>query len=174
MKEQTFHSLNDLGESMGISVKKPAVLPPAATAGHGAPARKMPEFLQDSADYVAIASERIKRLGRPDRRFPDRLNFGNLTTSKIRNILSLVNRLYNRVLLENGDLPAGLVDDIRYMKIRLVYESGREPAVKRFCESTGIIDAVDCIGSSRKRFLRYAKYMEALVAYHRFYGGKDE
>ena len=29
------------------------------------------------------------------------------------------------------------------------------------------------IGNSRAEFIRFARYMEALVAYHRFFGGKD-
>ena len=87
--------------------------------------------------------------------------------------MTLVNQLYNRIVLLRGDLPENIVSEIRYLKLRLIYEAGREQDVMKFCRVTGVIDAIDFIGNSKPRFLRYAKFMEALVAYHRFYGGRD-
>ena len=37
-----------------------------------------------------------------------------------------------------------------------------------------ILNKIDKIGTSKKKFIEMERYMEALVAYHRFYGGKDE
>lgn len=135
--------------------------------------KAIPDFLQESVDYVSIAEEKIKSAFKQNRWHPDQLYFGNLTTSKIRNILTLVNQIYNQVILLNGELPQNIMDDIRYMKIRFIYEAGRDTDVKNFCQKTGIIDAIDYIKNNRQYFLRYCKYMEALVAYHRYYGGRD-
>jgi CRISPR type III-A-associated protein Csm2 len=133
-----------------------------------------PEFLKEDADYVKIAENTMKSLLQPDRYRRDELNFGNLTTSKIRNILTMVNEIYNDVVLsKDKTLSPEIINRIRYMKVRLVYEAGRESAVKIFAEKSNIITAIDHIGSSKVNFMRYARYLEALTAYHRFLGGRD-
>lgn len=134
-------------------------------------------FLKKEEDYVSIAEERIKALMAPNSRNP----FGNLTTSKIRNILSLVNDIYSEVVnCKDEKLSQEITDRIRYIKVRLAYEAGREDQqtgkdkkIKAFIVQTELIEAVDHIATSREKFIRYAKYLEALVAYHRYYGGKD-
>lgn len=174
MSGQTFRGFDQLGKNLGIPSRQDS----RTSYGPSEPGRsdekkQKPNFLLETSDYVSIAEQNIKSLRRPERYDPKKLTFGNLTTSKIRNILTLVNQIYNQVVLCSGDLPQTIVNDIRYMKIRLVYEAGREKDVMQFCKKTEIIDALDFIGNSRQTFLRYAKYLEALVAYHRFYGGKD-
>ena len=62
---------------------------------------------------------------------------------------------------------------IAYLKVRILYEAGREPAVKDFVERAEIIKCIDEIGSSKKKYLLFNRYLEALVAYHRFFDGKD-
>lgn len=102
-------------------------------------------------------------------------NYQNFTTSKIRNILSMVSEIYNDVRAEPEDaLDEQMQSRIEYLKVRLAYESGREPyVVKPFVERAGLRELLSVIGDSRKKFIDFARYMEALVAYHRFYGGKD-
>lgn len=99
----------------------------------------------------------------------------NVTTSQIRNILAMVNQIYNDVIMSTSEtLSAAVQSQLRYLKIKIVYAAGRDPKnVKRFVEESQIADHLDYIGSSRQNFILYAHYMEALVAYHRFYGGKD-
>ncbi len=176
MSKQSFNNFADFGKSWGLTPpthknsnnKIPRKEP---LSGGTTVTKEPPEFFREDADYVAIAEQKIKLVGSPDRRNPAKLNFGKMSTSKIRNILAMINEIYNEVIFSNGDFSAQTAERIRYTKIRLVYESGRESDVKRFSDITGIIDALDFIGNSRKRFIRYARYMEALVAYHRFYGG---
>jgi CRISPR-associated protein Csm2 len=55
----------------------------------------------------------------------------------------------------------------------MVYESGRETSVDEFLQKTGLRDMLAEIKDSKERFLLYCKYFEALVAYHRFLGGRD-
>lgn len=98
----------------------------------------------------------------------------NITTSKIRSILSLVSAVYN---VENVRTEETLLPDskekIQMMRIRILYEAGRDENVKEFVIKSHLINYIKDIGDSRKKFIRFAKYMEALVAYHRYFGGKE-
>lgn len=97
-----------------------------------------------------------------------------MTTSKIRNILSMVNDIYNR---EFNRQEENLRDEsnalLQRMRVRLVYEAGRTPAVKKFVQRTKLLDYIAGVEKNRENFLKLARYMEALVAYHRYFGGKE-
>lgn len=97
-----------------------------------------------------------------------------LTTSKIRNLLSMTNVLYNQARQKKNEiLDEDMLKDIQYLKMRFAYESGREPEVKKFVEKAGIMGHIDAIGKSRENLLLFCNYIESLVAYHKFHGGKD-
>lgn len=140
--------------------------PPPRSQTPDPPARKF--VLQDN--YASQAEQVITGL-KQDRSF----DYRNFTTSKIRNILAMVSEIYNDVLMEKGDtLSRDLQGRIEYMKVRLVYECGREPKiVLPFVNKAGLLELLGDIGDSRQKFIDFARYMEALVAYHRFHGGKD-
>lgn len=102
-----------------------------------------------------------------------------ITTSKIRGLLSGMSDIYNDVVrVEGEELPQDIVDRIQYLKVQFVYEYGRDDkkdgSVRRFINESKILNKIDQIGTSKKKFIEMERYMEALVAYHRFYGGKDE
>ena len=102
-----------------------------------------------------------------------------ITTSKIRGLLSGMSDIYNDVVrVEGEELPQDIVDRIQYLKVQFVYEYGRDDkkdgSVRRFINESKILNKIDQIGPSKKKFIEMERYMEALVAYHRFYGGKDE
>ncbi|MFY9177226.1 MAG: type III-A CRISPR-associated protein Csm2 [Caldicoprobacterales bacterium] len=121
----------------------------------------------NTSDYTAKAEKVILEL-RKDR------YYHNFTTSKIRNILSMVNEIYNDVLGEKDDsLPTAIQDRIMHLKVRLIYECGRERMVKKFYEKAGLDEIISGIGSSKKKFISFVRYMEALVAYHLYYGGGE-
>ena len=63
---------------------------------------------------------------------------------------------------------------INYLKIRFVYEAGREPKVKTLVTKAEILQHIDEIKDSRKQYILFSRYMEALVAYRKFLGGHDE
>lgn len=101
-------------------------------------------------------------------------DFGDLTTSKIRNLLSMSNELQSRALDEEGDrLSEELMGQISYVRMRFAYESGREVGVKNFLELAGIFDKLKAVGNDKKKLQDFCRYMEALVAYHKYYGGKE-
>lgn len=97
-----------------------------------------------------------------------------ITTSKIRKLLSGMSDIYNDVVMSTDELPKEITEKIQYLKVQFVYECGRDEKVKQFIEKTQIIEYINKIGKSKSNFIKVERYMEALVAYHRFYGGKDE
>ena len=83
----------------------------------------------DENNYVDLAEDAITKLEamtnpRTGRKIP------MATTSKIRNLLAMTAELYNDVQNSSGELLSNDIKGrINYLKIRMVYEAGREPAV---------------------------------------------
>jgi len=97
-----------------------------------------------------------------------------ITTSKIRSILSMVNELYNSEKVRTGtELSEESKAGLQLLQVRLFYECGRDNTVKDFVLNTYLIEYLKDIGSSREKFIKYARYVEALVAYHRYFGGDN-
>ena len=98
-----------------------------------------------------------------------------VTTSKIRNLLAMTADIYNQVLVyTNEKLNEDISGRIEYLRVRFMYECGREPKVKEFVKEAEIIELLKEIGQSKKNYLLFSNYMEALVAFHKFYGGQDQ
>jgi CRISPR-associated protein Csm2 len=97
-----------------------------------------------------------------------------VTTSKLRNLLAMTADIYNEVMNSKDDkLSEEICSRIEYLRIRFLYESGREQAVKSLVEQAGILQILKEIGNSKKNYILFNRYMEALVAFHKYYGGKD-
>ena len=98
-----------------------------------------------------------------------------VTTSKIRNLLAMNADIYNQVQLSGEEeLSTELRGRIEYLRVRFIYECGREPLVKNFVQKAEILEIIQEIGKTRKNYMLFSRYMEALVAFHRYYGGKDQ
>ena len=127
----------------------------------------------DEMNYVDKAENAIKKLTEESRA----KNKGQLkivTTSKIRNLLAMTSDIYNQVLTYNSEkLDNEIVGRIEYLRVRVMYECGREPKVKEFAQKAEIIELLKEIGNSKKNYLLFSRYMEALVAFHKYYGGQD-
>ena len=129
----------------------------------------------DQGNYVDEAEKVIKTLkcrknSKNGREIP------MVTTSKIRNLLAMTSDIYNEVLNVSGaELPERLCSRIEYLRVRFIYECGKdqEGKVKDFVETAKILDILKEIRGKKENFLLFARYMEALVAFHKFYGGKD-
>ena len=125
----------------------------------------------DENNYVDLAEEAIQEL----KRMQDKQRIAMVTTSKIRNILAMTADIYNEVVNSKSErLSPEIIGQINYLKIRCVYEAGREAAVKNLVETAGILEHIGEIKGSRKQYILFSKYMEALVAYRKYYGGRDE
>ena len=96
-----------------------------------------------------------------------------ITTSQIRNLLAMTAEIYNDVrLLRDENLDAPTLERVAYLRMRCVYEAWRKESVKSFIKESGILDELKEI-KTKKEFVAFAHYMEALVAWHRYKGGKD-
>jgi len=121
-------------------------------------------------DYVALAEKAIKDINQSVDRWGKKIS--PITTSKIRGLLSHISDIYNYVHTSDFEENT-LKSRIQYLKVQFVYEAGRDDAVKNFIEKANIISYLDKINTRKENFVEFEKYMEALVAYHRYYGGKD-
>lgn len=119
-------------------------------------------------NYVDEAEKVIKSLSK------DRHNNLLLTTSKIRNILSMINDIYNDTLHYKEDkIDNELKGRVQYLRMRIAYETGREKIVMDFEKKAHLMDYIKEIGDNKQNLILFCHYMEALVAYHKYYGGKD-
>ena len=108
--------------------------------------------------------------------------YGNiaLTTSQIRKFLTAVNVVRNKVdlyIAQNKDadeLSTELAAEVKFLKVNLLYQAGRAKAVKNFMEISNLAAIIGDVDKNIKKFQRLCKYVEALVAYHKFMGGKDK
>ena len=92
----------------------------------------------NKTNYVDKAEEVIKLLRVRNKNGKYMLK---ITTSKIRNLLSMVTELYNDVIhIPNDELDEEMVQKIQYLRLRIVYEAGRDPSVKEFIQKSGILN----------------------------------
>ena len=105
----------------------------------------------------------------------DNNNKPKLTTSQIRNLLTMTNELYNTVRFSNDEnISEDLRSHIQYTKMKIAYSAGRDKAVKDLVEKSCLMQYLDEVGDSRDKLITFCHYAEALVAYHKFYGGDDK
>lgn len=124
-------------------------------------------------NYVQMAEKAMKELcAMRDKKEKE---IKPVTTSKIRNLLAMTASIYNDVVMSQSEkLSSEIVGRINYMKIRFIYEAGREPRVGDLVKKACLLEHISEIGNSRSQYILFSRYMEALVAYRKFYGGKDE
>lgn len=97
-----------------------------------------------------------------------------VTTSKLRNLLAMAADIYNEVRLSrDAELNDELKERIAYLRVRCVYEAGRDPAVKRFVEKSGVLKLLKDI-KTKDDYIRFSRYMEALVAWRKYLCEKDD
>lgn len=99
---------------------------------------------------------------------------GLLTVSQIRNLLAMSADILNEVLeYPEESLSEELLDRVSYLTVRFYYEAGRDEKVKSFIETAKLLPFLKGI-KTRKQYIQYYQYMEALVAFHKYHGGKDQ
>ena len=102
------------------------------------------------------------------------INDRKLSTSQIRNILATISPIYNDVRLENNqDLSKDAIRRINYAKVKILYQAGRHPEVKSFVEKAHLLEYFQNINGKKDQFILFEQYLEALVAYHKYYGGAE-
>ena len=110
----------------------------------------------------------------------------SLKTNQIRKFLTAVNAITNKVNvykakhLDATELPDELAGEIQFLKVKAAYQAGKEREnkkhknnVKEFMEQSKMKHHIEGIGTSISKYEEFAHYVEALVAYHKIYGGND-
>jgi CRISPR-associated protein Csm2 len=87
-----------------------------------------------------------------------------LTTTSLRRFFGEVRRLQSMEGLT-------FQEDVRFLQAKLAYDAGRKNPVKKFYEI--IIGGLQVAGNDRASFERFVKIIEAIVAFHKFHGGKE-
>lgn len=131
-------------------------------------------------DVGAAAEAVIQSLVYKDNQGRDKIN---LTTGQIRKVLTAINALTNKITVyaaqtENvTELPENLAAEVRYLKVKIAYQVGRDKTrgnpVKTFVDKAELFKRIDEVGTNISRYEEFARFVEALVAYHKFYGGRD-
>ena len=125
--------------------------------------REVPASVPDFPDaYVDFAEKLMKE------------QYSRITTSKLRNILSLLMDVYNEEMLRTEEsVSEDSMVKLQMARIRIAYESGRDRNTKEFVDAAHLLPWLKAIGNSRAQAIRYVHYLEAIVAYHRFFGGRE-
>lgn len=128
------------------------------------------DYEQNYVDTAEAAILALREQEKNDRRRDGSL----LTTTKLRNLLGMTMDIYQMVMAgQEEKLDEEACSRIEYLRVRFLYEAGREEAVRRLVKEAGVLDILKSVGRSRSAYLKFCRYMEALVAFHRYYGGAD-
>ena len=87
----------------------------------------------------------------------------NLTTSQIRNIYSAVKKMQ----MKGGELDT---HKLLMLKPKLAYAAKRHGGGVDTLKDV-LTQAIDLVGNDSKKFNRFVDFFEAILAYHRAYGG---
>ena len=122
-------------------------------------------------NYVETAEAVIRELIKLDER-------SLVSTSQIRNLLAMTADIYNEVMNlpdEKTELTREIIANINYLKVRFIYESGRNgnTGVKNLVVQGNILQHLADIKKDRKQYIIFSRYMEALVAYRKFLGRRE-
>lgn len=108
----------------------------------------------------------------------------DVKTAQIRKFLTAVNSLTNKIAvyrIQHGQvevLPEHLAAEVKYLKVKIAYQVGRNEGgwsnpVRKFVDASGLLARIDGIGTSIEKYEAFSRYVEALIAYHKYYGGED-
>ncbi|MEW6064674.1 hypothetical protein P378_05020 [Desulforamulus profundi] len=89
----------------------------------------------------------------------------NLKTNQIRKFLDAVKKIESECSKGNFDR-----DSVKLLKPKLAYAAGRQKEVKPLMQ---LLDPAINKVNSIDDFKKFARFVESIVAYHKFYGGRD-
>lgn len=101
----------------------------------------------------------------------------NISTSKLRKLLEPINTLYTQVHHDpQRQLSSRIIEELEYIKVRFIYESGRDESVKIFIERSYLHRMLEKVieTATKQSFIYFCRYFEALVAYARFHGMRED
>lgn len=120
----------------------------------------------------------------------DLINPGNtlISSSQLRKIFSAVNNLKSKIVVEqikhksnDQKISEDLQKEIQFLKAMFMYQAGRnseqnknKKPVYNFIKRAELIERIENIGDSLKEFNNFHKYLEALVAFHKYYSNTED
>ena len=124
----------------------------------------------DNAQVLVTQAEALGRQLAQDR----------LSTSQIRNIFGTVRRIeMNWPEQPQSEAEAARASkaqrELLLLKPKMAYQAKRESGNRGHAVETltGVLsDAIDKVGSDRKKFQNFVDFFEAILAYHKAHGGK--
>lgn len=133
---------------------------------------RISDELNNKDNYVDKAENAIKAIKAENDK---NSNYAVVTTSKIRNLLAMVSDIYDDVVNNKDEkLDGNILSRISYMKVHFYYSAGKEESVKNLFKKAEVLELINEIGDSRSNYILFSRYMEALVAFRKFYFPKDE
>lgn len=155
-KGQSFHSLEDFGKSQGFNNQKPK--------------KNFNRDNRPSEDWIPIDLI-FNRSPEKDNEFIDAVknkvesNKEKITTSQLRNIFSTIKSL---------EYSEKNKTKINLLRVKFAYISGRSDKremneMKNLCE---FLDKLILQIKDEKSWKEFKDFFEAIIAYHKFYGGK--
>ena len=122
-------------------------------------------------NYVDLAEARM------------RLHSGKVSTSRLRNLLSIITDCYHTEKRSKEErISEDTAEALNHMRSLIAYKMEWSQEKSRFNRFGWFIQEVKLLeylysvtdSQSRKAFLRFFYYLESLVAYHKYMGGKEE
>lgn len=98
----------------------------------------------------------------------------DLKTAQIRRFYGSVQRLASKIrLIEHAKFDKS---EIELLKVPLAYAAGRQDKAREFVRTCiAALDAIRPAGEEGYRdWERFRRFVEAVIAYHKFYGGKED
>ena len=125
----------------------------------------LPEGYVDLAENVMHGLKNTQGNGKPP---------FSITTRQIRKILSLITDILNSERLSSCDtLSDENYQKLQLARVRIAYDAGRDKDVMTFVIKSKLLSYIKGVSKSRSEFIRFAGYLESLVAWHRFMGGEN-
>lgn len=98
----------------------------------------------------------------------------NLKTNQIRKFLDAVRKVESESIKKLEQPEGGTVnfnsDDVKLLKPKLAYAAGRQAEVKPLM---ALLDPCIDRVNTKEDFKRFIRLVESIVAYHKYYGGRD-
>ncbi|MBO6179605.1 MAG: type III-A CRISPR-associated protein Csm2 [Selenomonadaceae bacterium] len=128
--------------------------------------------MTENESYVDEAKVVIEKLKNAKNQYGKPIKI--VSTSQIRNLLSMTADIYNQVKLSSADeLTKDIKDQLQYLRVRIVYDAGREESVKDFVKTGKILEKLKVV-KTKEDYITFSRYMEALVAWRKYLCEKDD
>ncbi|WP_298814722.1 type III-A CRISPR-associated protein Csm2 [Chloroflexus sp.] len=123
-------------------------------------------IIEDSPEAINLLVKAADKLGKY-------LKDEKLTTSQIRTIFGEVRSIEQEVPTSAQELPLAAQRRLLMLKPKMAYQVGRfnnNQALRELADT--LSEAIDLVGNDARRFRVFVDLFEAILAYHRRYGGR--